>query len=347
MDIEFDYDRNFCLWLVENNCSIMASSYSKQKVFSVGTKDDGTLSIYYTNMGRPMGLCRKDSTLYLASIGNIIRYENKGPEEDDQFGKFDAAFYPQSAFLAGDIDCHDLRMNDAGEVFYISTLFNCVCQPSLTKSFEPFFIPPWITTNENGDPPGEDRCHLNGLCLGENGKPRYLTAVCNKDYHMAWRDHMQKGGIVYDIQNDEIVASGVSCPHSPQLHNGKLWVLEAGTGYLGYVDLEKKEFVQKKFLPGFLRGLSFIGKYAVVCLSSDRHDNSFKDNQLGKTLEEKEQKSRVGIFIIDTETFDTKHQIQFNGEKVEFYDVLVVPGIRRPRVYDITDSKLIEKFHLR
>jgi len=344
--ISFDYDRNFCLWLKQNNCSPVVSSYSRQKVYSIGLKpDDNTMSIYYTNCGRPMGLCSNGDSLYIATIGNIVRYENKGEETDPNFGKFDAGFYPQHAYLSGDIDCHDLRVNSKGELFYISTLFNCICQPSMTKSFEVYYVPPWISKKENGQPPGEDRCHLNGLCLVDD-KPRYITASCNKDYHQAWRDHMLKGGLVYDIVEDRVVVDGLTCPHSPQMYKGKLWVLEAGTGQFGYVDIEAGKFVPKKFLPGFLRGLSFVNNYAVICLSSDRHDNSFKDIPLGKILEEQGQKVKVGIVIVDLDNFDIKHQMQFYGKNIEFYDAMVLQGITRPRVYDIGDSALVEKFHL-
>ena len=36
-----------------------------------------------------------------------------------------------------------------------------------------------------------------------------------------------------DVQTDEVVCEGLSMPHSPRWHNGKLWLLNAGTGYLG------------------------------------------------------------------------------------------------------------------
>jgi len=344
--LNFDYDRNFTLWLKQNNCTIIVSSYSKQKVYSIGIKpSDGTLSIYYTNCGRPMGLCNNGSTLYIATSNSLLTYENKGLETDPTFGVFDAAFYPQHAYLSGDVDCHDLRVNSKGDLFYISTLFNCICKPSMTKSFEVYYVPPWITKTDKGLPPGEDRCHLNGLCLVD-GKPRYVTASCNKDYHMAWRDHMLKGGLVYDIIEDRVVVDGLTCPHSPQMYKGKLWVLNAGTGEFGWVDIENKKFVPKKLLPGFLRGLSFVNNYAVICLSSDRHDTAFSDLPLGKILQEQGQKAKVGIFIIDMDTFDIKHKMQFYGDNVEFYDALVIPGITRPRVYDVGDSSIVEKFHL-
>ena len=70
-----------------------------------------------------------------------------------------------------------------------------------------------------------------------------------------------------DITTNEIVCEGLSMPHSPRWANGKLWVLNAGTGHLGWVDFETKKFVPLAFFPGFLRGLSIIGNVAAVGLS--------------------------------------------------------------------------------
>jgi uncharacterized protein (TIGR03032 family) len=75
------------------------------------------------------------------------------------------------------------------------------------------------------------------------------------------------GGVVIDMTTDEIVCEGLSMPHSPRWANGKLWVLNAGTGHIGWVDFKNKSFVPLAFLPGFLRGLSIVGNIAAVGLS--------------------------------------------------------------------------------
>ena len=69
------------------------------------------------------------------------------------------------------------------------------------------------------------------------------------------------------MSRSPIVCEGLSMPHSPRWANGKLWVLNAGTGHLGWVDFEKKAFVPLAFVPGFARGLSIIGNVAAVGLS--------------------------------------------------------------------------------
>ncbi|MCH7749099.1 MAG: DUF4915 domain-containing protein [Acidobacteria bacterium] len=56
-------------------------------------------------------------------------------------------------------------------------------------------------------------------------------------------------------------------PHSPRWHNGTLWLIDSGTGFFGRVDMDKGEFEPLTFLPGFARGLTFSGDYAIVGLS--------------------------------------------------------------------------------
>ena len=73
-------------------------------------------------------------------------------------------------------------------------------------------------------------------------------------------------------------------PHSPRLHHGRLWLLESGTGYLGYADLERGRFERVSFCPGFARGLAFVGDFAVVALSGVRRDRTFFDLPLDQNL---------------------------------------------------------------
>ena len=85
-----------------------------------------------------------------------------------------------------------------------------------------------------------DCCHLNGFCMDEKDGNRlaYATVVGPSDESQGWRAHRTGGGQVWDCRRNRVVCEGLSMPHSPRMHNGKLWVLEAGTGWLGWVDLK-------------------------------------------------------------------------------------------------------------
>ena len=67
-----------------------------------------------------------------------------------------------------------------------------------------------------------------------------------------------------------MIASGLSMPHSPRLHNGQLWLLESGTGRLLVIDAATGHRETVAEMPGFARGLALCGPYAFVGLSKIR-----------------------------------------------------------------------------
>src|SRR5919108_590759 len=74
-----------------------------------------------------------------------------------------------------------------------------------------------------------------------------------------WRADKARGGCVIDVPTREWVARGLSMPHSPRWHDGRLWLLESGTGQLVLVDLATSRRQKVAQLPGFARGLALSG----------------------------------------------------------------------------------------
>ena len=70
----------------------------------------------------------------------------------------------------------------------------------------------------------------------QDGEPRYVTAVSTTDVHEGWREHRSDGGVIIDVPSGEIVARGLSMPHSPRLCDGQLYALNSGAGELVKVD---------------------------------------------------------------------------------------------------------------
>src|SRR5262249_51368419 len=143
----------------------------------------------------------------------------------------------------------------------------------------------------------EDRCHLNGLAL-EDGRPRYVTAVSQSDVADGWRDRRRDGGALIDVTSDVLVAEGLSMPHSPRVYRNQLWVLDSGTGFFGRIDRQRGSFEPVTFCPGYLRGLAFVGEYAVVGLSRPRHNKTFGGLALEGNLVERQAEPRCGLQVI-------------------------------------------------
>jgi uncharacterized protein (TIGR03032 family) len=246
---------------------------------------------------------------------------------------FDRVYVPQVGYTTGDVDAHDVAIDDEG-VLFVNTLFSCLARPSETHSFVPVWQPPHITKLA-----AEDRCHLNGLAIKE-GKAGYVTCVSQTDVNEGWREHRQVGGVVIDVQNNEVVAGGLSMPHSPRWYNGKLWVLNSGEGEFGYVDLKTGQFEAVAFCPGYLRGMSFHGDYAVVGLSKPRENKTFEGLNLQKKLEAKQVQPRCGLQVINLTTGDVVHELRIEGIVEELYDVCVLPEVRRPMAIGFMNEEI-------
>jgi uncharacterized protein (TIGR03032 family) len=194
---------------------------------------------------------------------------------------------------------------------------------SETHSFKPLWKPTFISKLA-----AEDRCHLNGLAM-RDGRAAYVTACGPADVSDGWRDHRNGGGIVIDVDSNEIALSGLSMPHSPRWHNGKLWLLNSGSGEFGYADFEQNRFVPVCFCAGYMRGLAFHGDFALVGLSKPRN-KTFTGLSLDQNLKARNAEPRCGIQVIDLKTGDIVHWLRFEGVIEELYDVVVLPNCRRP-----------------
>ncbi|HEX5757361.1 MAG TPA: TIGR03032 family protein, partial [Arenimonas sp.] len=248
---------------------------------------------------------------------------------------FDRCYVPRNAQTIGDLDIHELGIRSNGRVVFVNTKYSCLAELSLTHNFKPIWKPPFISKLAP-----EDRCHLNGLAM-RDGEPRYVTAVCKSDSVDGWRDRRQDGGVVIDVQTNEIVCEGLSMPHSPRWADGRLWVLNAGTGYLGWVDFEKKAFVPHTFCPGFLRGLSIHGNVAAVGLSKPRNKR-FEGLQLDEELQKRDADPWCGVQIVSLTSGDVLQWIRFEGDITELFDISFLPGVRNPMMVGLRTPEIRE-----
>ena len=259
------------------------------------------------------------------------------PGQDHQ--GYDRVYVPQVGYTTGDVDAHDIAVDQQGPVF-VNTLFSCLARPSERYSFEPFWMPPFISKLA-----AEDRCHLNGLAIKDH-QPAYVTCVSQTDVNEGWREHRQTGGIVIDVQRNEIIADGLSMPHSPRWYQDRLWLLNSGEGEFGYLDLESGRFEPVAFCPGYLRGLSFHGDFALVGLSRPRQNKSFEGLSLQKKLEDKNVEPRCALQVINLQTGDIVHELRIEGVVEELYDVCVLPGVKRPMAIGFLKEEIRHTFSL-
>jgi uncharacterized protein (TIGR03032 family) len=271
-----------------------------------------------------LGVSDDGRSFALATLNGIQRFDNVLRAGQATPEGYDALYAPHASWITGDLDVHDVGFGTDGRPVFVNTLFGCVATVSDGHSFRPLWIPPFLSKLA-----AEDRCHLNGLALADRA-PRYVTAVSRSDVADGWRDKRRDGGIVVDVESGEIVAQGLSMPHSPRLHAGILWLLNSGTGELGRVDVATGRFEPVALCPGYARGLAFAGNHAIIGLSLARENRTFAGLALDDALASRNTEPRCGLAIIDLGSGEMTHWVRIEGLIRELYDVAVLPGVRRP-----------------
>jgi uncharacterized protein (TIGR03032 family) len=334
--------RHFLDWLAETRISLAFTTYQTGKIFFVGRKTDASLAVFERSFSHCMGLWAAPNgrTLWLAGKFQIWRFEQApaglmpyrpASAEGDDIAMpawaergYDVVYIPRAGYTTGNVDAHDIAVDADERVIFVCTTFGCLATLSERASFQPLWRPPFLSALVP-----EDRCHLNGLAM-RDGRAAYVTAVADCDVADGWRDRRRGGGCVVDVASSEIIARGLSMPHSPRWYRDQLWLVNSGTGEFGRIDLASGRFEPVAFCPGYLRGLAFAGDYAVVTLSKPRHV-TFQGLELDERLPQRGAEPQCGLQVIDLTTGVVAHWLRIEGSLVtELYDVVTLPGVRQP-----------------
>lgn len=322
--------RGFTDWLAAQKLSLAVSTYHIGAAIFLGLKPNRELSIFVSSFDRAMGMCRDGSALWLVTRHTVWKLENALPGRP--IDGFDRLYLPRVGHVTGDVDIHDIAIEANGRPVFVATKFNCLATLDDQFSFAPLWRPPFVSALCP-----EDRCHLNGVAL-EGGVAKYATLVARSDVADGWRDFRESGGLVIDVTSNDVVADGLSMPHSPRVHDGKVWLLNAGTGFLGFIDPASRKFEPVTFLPGYARGLALHGQYAIVGLSKQRRENAFQGLPLDHNLADKGATVRCGIHVVDLTTGAVVHWARFEPPIEELYDIAVLPEVVRPKALGFRSS---------
>jgi uncharacterized protein (TIGR03032 family) len=340
--LEFRYHQTdgFAPLLQQLNVSLWVTTYQANKLLVVRAAQGG-LSTLVRTFERPMGLA-VDARRMAVGTRNQIWFLRNAPDIAPRLepaGQHDACYLPRSCHVTGDIGVHELAW--AGdELWIVNTRFSCLCTLDPDYSFVPRWRPPFISALA-----AEDRCHLNGLALapretGQIANPSYVTALGATDTAGSWRQTKASGGCVVDVPSGEVVARGLCMPHSPRWHDGRLWLLESGTGRLVLIDLAdgRRQIVTE--LPGFARGLAFAGPHAFVGLSKIRETSAMD----GVPLAERRGALKCGVAAVDLRNGRVAAFLEFQTAVEEIFDVQLLPGAHFPEVLGFQKETLHHTF---
>lgn len=324
------FSAGFREWLARENASIAFTTYEGAKLVIVGPGLYGGTTVTERNFERCMALAVEDHrNIWVSTHHQIWKLEN-GLQPGREIDGWDRVYLPRSAHVTGGVDVHDVAIGNDKTLYGVVTQYNCIARIGGTAhgSFQPVWKPPFIS-----EIIGEDRCHLNGFCL-EYGLPAYATAIGATDAQDGWRELRRDGGVIINVRDNRIIASGLAMPHTPRLYRGKLWFLEAARGWLCALDPASGKVERLLWRPGFLRGLRFHGDYALICSSKPR-DKVFRDLPLEEELKRRKQPPKCAVDIVDIKRMEVAHSLDITGHVRELYDIHVLPGCRQPLLYGI------------
>lgn len=164
--------------------------------------------------------------------------------------------------------------------------------------------------------------------------------MATSDAADGWREHRAAGGVLIDVQSSEIVAGGLSMPHSPRWYRDQLWLCNSGTGEFGRIDLASGRFEPLTFCAGYLRGLAFHGDYALLGTSKARYNRTFSGLPLDEALAHRNVEARCGIQVVDLRTGHVVHWLRLEGLISEIYDVIRLAGVRNPSLIGFVSDEI-------
>jgi len=323
-------------FLAQSGISLLVSTYQAGKLIAL-RHQNGVLNTHFVDMPKPMGIALQEPHLAVGTGFQVSHYYNMpdvGANVEPR-NTHDACYLPRETHITGDIDIHEMGFTDDKELWLVNTKMSCLCTLSAEHSVVPRWRPPFISAYDL-----TDRCHLNGLAL-KDGKPAYVSALGTTDTPAGWREKKANGGMIMDIRNNQIIASGLSMPHSPRWYQDQLWILESGAGSLAIVDIETGKLTTVVELPGFTRGLDFIGRYAVIGLSQVRETAVFA----GLPLTERCQERQCGVYIVDIVEKQVVGFVIFSGDVQEIFSVQILPS-SFPAVLSMDDPLLHSSYSL-
>lgn len=302
--------------------SLLVTTYQAGKLMAVRSRG-GRVVTLLRSFERPMGLAvRSPSQFALGTRSQVWLFHNASDiaPQIPPPGQHDACFLPRLCYVTGDIRGHEMAWV-GDELWIVNTYFSCLCTLSPDYSFVPRWHPPFLPAPAPGD-----HCHLNGLAVVD-GQVRYVTALGETSTPEGWRPNKADGGIVLDVATGVVIGRGLSMPHSPRWHAGRLWLLESGAGQLHTLDPATGARTLVAQLPGFARGLAFCGDYAFVGLSKIRETSTFANLPIAR-----ERDLLCGIWVVNTRSGAIAQFMQFQAGVEEIFAVEVLATPRFPEI---------------
>lgn len=306
----------FTAWLARTGAALLLTS--GDRLLAVAAADD-ELELDEQRADVAMGMAAAGpGTVHLATRWQLHRLEDAGADGERQLVN-------QLSWTTGFVAAYDVAVEPSGRVLFTNALCNCVATPGDRTNFRAVHVPWFIS-----ELVAEERCHVTGLALDEDGELAYVTCASESDEAGGWQAALVDGGAVIDVRVGRTLARGLSLPCSPRIHEGRLYVANAGTGELLKVDRESGAVSTVVRLPGLVRGLTFLGGRALVGCSVPPDEGPYVDLPISR---ERLAAPRHGLAVVDVDSGTVEHTLTIEAGSGDLFAVEALPDTRHVTTY--------------
>jgi uncharacterized protein (TIGR03032 family) len=295
-------------WLQSRKVCLALSTGESDRIVTLGA--GAGLTVFDAPCDLPGALLPTEAGLFVGARTRVWCFDD-ALTGGERYQGADRLCLPSQCRPTGAIGIQDLAVGESGRLLVATSRFNCVARMNSRGDLKPLWRPSFIDGAVR-----EDRCHLTGFAL-RDGALAYVTIAAASNEKDGWRQHKASGGQVIDAVTHKVVTEGLALPHAPRLYRNRLWILESGSGALGWIDLQTKRFERLAEVPGFPRGLRFLGDHALVTASQRRGEPGGHP---------------AGIHWVNLKTGRIDHRLSLQGSIAEAIDVAVIPGETVPRL---------------
>lgn len=313
---------SFITFLQAFNISLAVTSYSAHCVMVICARE-GRLHMEQLPVAKPRGIAAYGNLLTIGSYSEVLNFQRSDHLLDEvnqaEERRHDCLYMPRNTHITGELNIHDMAWGDEG-LWFVNSQFSCLCtlQPDISflPRWKPFFIDQ-ITPDGTG--------HLNGLGM-ENGMPSVVTCFSvSGEKQSSWREQkdMHTGALI-DVATNRILMDGLVMPHSPRVYGEHIYVCESGYGRVWRYSRQTRQKELVLEVPGFTRGLQFIGGYMLVGLSRVRPSSILGNNPLAQL----EYTDPAGLLVFDLATMEVIARCECGD--MQIYDLAVIENTSSP-----------------